>query len=235
MCGIRRRCHEQLWTGVRARTKGSTPLVGGIEYCTYDLVIARAAAQVSSKPVAYFMLRRIGLGVEQGFAGHQKTGRADSALQAGMLEKLALQRMQTIRSSDPLDGDDLFTLSLDGQYQTGVDEDPVECDRTGAAVAVVAAFFRTGETEILAQHLQQTLARFAQKLLRIPVDRAGNVNLAHLEIFPILLRQRVNGVTILLHCVGHVLPTSTLHSTDQSTLRQHTHEVGAIFGRTAHI
>src|SRR6266852_5242071 len=71
-----------------------TDLGGRIEDRLYNFVIAGASAQVSRERIAHFGLGRFGIVIEQRLGRHQKSRRADAALEARMLEELALQRMQ---------------------------------------------------------------------------------------------------------------------------------------------
>ena len=59
-----------------------------------DLVVAGAAAEIAGQPVAHLGLGRIGIALQQRLGGDEEAGRADAALQRGVLEELALQRMQ---------------------------------------------------------------------------------------------------------------------------------------------
>src|SRR6185295_4056085 len=61
-------------------SSGSSQYRGGVEYGAHDLVIAGAATQIASQPVAYFCLGWIRLLVEQGLGRHQKARCADAAL-----------------------------------------------------------------------------------------------------------------------------------------------------------
>ena len=63
----------------------------------HDLVVAGAPAQVAGQPVADLGVGRIRVLLEQRLAGHDEAGRADPALQRGVLQELLLQRMERLR------------------------------------------------------------------------------------------------------------------------------------------
>jgi len=63
----------------------------------------------------------------------------------------------------------LRALYLYAQHQARVDQTAVEQDVARTAVAVVAAFFAASQTQLVAQHFEQTLARLAQKLGGLPL------------------------------------------------------------------
>src|SRR6266496_3760923 len=55
----------------------------------------------------------------------------------------------------PFDGDDLGVLIRDGEGEAAIDASAVEQDGTGAALPVVAALLGSGESEPLAQRIEQ--------------------------------------------------------------------------------
>ncbi|SVA93835.1 uncharacterized protein METZ01_LOCUS146689, partial [marine metagenome] len=59
------------------------PLLGGssgVEDGAHDLVVTGATTQIAGQPVPNLVLAGIGIGVKQGFACHQETGRANTTL-----------------------------------------------------------------------------------------------------------------------------------------------------------
>ena len=71
---------------------------------------------------------------------------------------------------DAFDARDLRTLGLDAEDAARVHDAAVHQNAAGTAVAVVAAFLRAGKAEILAQHLEEALARFAQEVDLLAVE-----------------------------------------------------------------
>ena len=64
-----------------------------------DLVVPGAPTQVAGQPVADLGVRRIGIPLEERLAGHDEAGRADPALQRGVLQELLLERMERLAPS----------------------------------------------------------------------------------------------------------------------------------------
>lgn len=123
---------------------------------------------------------RLGVFVEERLRGDEKAGGADPALESGAFEEALLQRMQALRRGEALDGFDFRPFNLGSEDEARVDQTPVHDDVARAAVAVVATFFRSGEMERVAEHVEQALPGFAEELGRFVVDRAGDMDfLAH--------------------------------------------------------
>ena len=137
-----------------------------------DLVVARAAAEISREPVADLLLGRFWIFVEQRLCRDEKAWRADAALKRGIFEESFLERMKLAPAlrSNPLHGRDVAALGLDGEDEAGVDEASIEDDVARAAVAIVAAFFYARQSQLVAQHFEQALARLAEELDRLTVD-----------------------------------------------------------------
>ena len=70
---------------------------------------------------------------------HHHAGCAETALQAMVLVKRLLHRMQRFRASDPFDGRDLCPFGGYGQHSAGFYGFAVHMDDTGATLAGVAA------------------------------------------------------------------------------------------------
>jgi len=115
------------------------------------------------------------LPIHQRLGGHQEARRTDAALQRPELEELLLQRMQVIALRHALDGGDPAALGLGRQHQAGADQAVVDGDGAGAAIAGAATFLAAGQSERPAQHVEQALVGVAEELLRLAVDRGGNV------------------------------------------------------------
>ena len=79
----------------------------------------------------------------------------------------------------PLYRVDATAIRLDGQHQARVDEHAVEQNVARPAVAVVAAFLGAGQSQHVAQDLEQALARLAQEFDLVAVNRGGNDTFAN--------------------------------------------------------
>ena len=72
-----------------------------------------------------------------------------------MLDERGLHGMQVAHAAQPFDGGDVRTLMHDRKGQAGVYPRAIGNDRTRAALAMVAALFRTGKVQMVAQGVQQ--------------------------------------------------------------------------------
>ena len=68
-----------------------------------DLVIAGASAKIARQRIANLGLARMRIVIEQRLGRHQEAGSANTALEAGVLEELLLQRMQLGALREALD------------------------------------------------------------------------------------------------------------------------------------
>ena len=101
-------------------------------------------------------LRVVALAVHHIDRGHDHAGRAEAALQAVMLAKRLLHRMQRRAvGGKPLDGPDLVAVGHDRQRGAGFHRLAVEMHDAGAALRGVAADMGAGQPQIFAQELHQ--------------------------------------------------------------------------------
>src|SRR4029078_4974563 len=77
---------------------------------------------------------------------------------------------------EPRDGLDARAVRLDGEEHAALHEHPVEDHRARAAVAGVAADVAAGEIEVVAQEVDQELARLDVALVGRPVDGDRDVH-----------------------------------------------------------
>ena len=83
-------------------------------------------------------------------------------------------------------------LALDAQHQAGAHQPAVDGDAARAAVAGRAAFLRAGQSELVAQDIEQRVLRLAQELDRVAVDRCGDMMLCH-QAFPCSFERDLRG------------------------------------------
>ena len=74
-----------------------------------------------------------------------------AALEAIMLDEGGLHRMQLLALRETFDGRDLVAFHSRGEKETGIHPPAIDEHGAGAALAMVAAFLRAGEVEMLAQ------------------------------------------------------------------------------------
>jgi hypothetical protein len=112
----------------------------------------------------------MGVLIQQCLGRHNEPRRADAALQGGMFDELLLQRVQFVAIGHAFDGADLAAFDLGAEHQARTDKPAVDGDTTGAAVAGAAAFLGAGETETVAQNVEQRFIGFADEIDLVAVD-----------------------------------------------------------------
>src|SRR5262245_25103205 len=152
---------------------------GGVHHRLDDLVVSGAAAEVARQPVADLGLAGIGVSLEQGPGRHEESGRADAALQGGVLEELLLQGVQGLARRHALDGLDPPPAHLAAQHEARADQPPVQGDAAGPAVAGGAALLAAGQVQRVAEDVEQGLLRLAEELDLVPVHGGCDVVLGH--------------------------------------------------------
>lgn len=98
--------------------------------------------------------------------GHQHPGRAVAALQGVLLVEGALQSGQLPVMGQPLHGGHLASVGLDGEHGAALDARAVQFDRAGPAVRGVAADRGAGQTEAVAEVVDQEETGFHVVLVR---------------------------------------------------------------------
>ncbi len=78
--------------------------------------------------------------------------------------------MQIVRRTQPFDGRDFGILMHDCQRQAGVEPAAIHQHGTGAALPVIAAFFRAGKLQVFPQRIQQGGTGIHLELLTFAVD-----------------------------------------------------------------
>jgi hypothetical protein len=145
---------------IRALREIRVGFFGRYFYRVYDVLVAGAAAEVAGKSLPDFGFRRVGILFQEGNQGHQKAGRAETALQAvGFVEGL-LQWMQIVRRAQAFYRLYIVAVGLDGQHEAGAYRHPIKYDRTRAAHAMFAANVRAGQTQFVAQKVTEQQAWF---------------------------------------------------------------------------
>ncbi len=108
------------------------------------------------------MSSRVGVSVrlQQRVRGEDHAGRAVAALQPmGFTERILQHAEFARRRRQALDGGDLVAIGLDREHQAGPHRLAIDQHGAGAADAVLAAGMGAVEQEILAQRIEQGLAR----------------------------------------------------------------------------
>src|SRR5690242_6393947 len=102
---------------------------------------------------------------------HDLAGRAVAALEAVMIDEGLLHRVEcSIAPGEAFDGRDRPSLGGSGQRQAGENVPSVGKHGAGAALAVVAAFLRAGQPEMLAQRIEKRRPRVELERIALTID-----------------------------------------------------------------
>ena len=97
-------------------------------------------------------------------------GRAEAALQAVVLDERALERVELAVLREPLDRRDLAALGLEREHGAALHGASVEEHGARAALARVAPDVRSGETEPVAQRVDEERPAFDLERALLAVD-----------------------------------------------------------------
>jgi hypothetical protein len=104
--------------------------------------------------VSYACFVRIRFTVQQRLGGYDEPWRTDAALERCIFQEAPLERVQVVAFCDALDRDYFATLRLGSEHAAGVHQRTIEDHVACAAVAVVASFLGTSETDDIAQDVE---------------------------------------------------------------------------------
>src|SRR4051812_28432104 len=91
-----------------------------------------------------------------------------------MLHKGGLHRVQVLGRAQPLDGGDAVAFVHNRERQARKHPPAADDDGAGAALAVIAALFGTGKTEMFTQGVEQRGSRVEIEDARLAVHRKGD-------------------------------------------------------------
>ena len=106
-------------------------------------MVSGTAANVTFETFTNILFARIRVLFDKLNGAHYHAGRAETALQAMVLVKRLLHRMQRFCASDSFDGRDLGPFGGNGQHRAGFYGFAIYMNDTGAALACVAADMST--------------------------------------------------------------------------------------------
>lgn len=92
-----------------------------------------------------------------------------------MLNEGLLDRVELAVFCQSLDGKDIVTCGADGQNGAGVDSPAIEEDGAGAAETILAASTGTGESQVIAEDVQQQTFWWYVKGVGLAIDLKLNV------------------------------------------------------------
>ena len=153
-----------------------------------DVLVARAAAEVTGEQFA-----QLGIGIELSrvedlCSGHDESGCAEAALDSGLINeslldvgKLPIRSFQTFQCQDGL------AFRPDSQVDAGVEGFPVDQNVAGAAFPDFTAFLDGSQMIFVAQHIGEGCPHIYHSFDVLAVDVAVNyLILAHLISPPAL-------------------------------------------------
>jgi hypothetical protein len=142
----------------------------------HDVLVAGAAAEIAFELLADRMVGQVVTpAVDDIDRGHDHAGGTEAALQAVMLAKRFLHRMQwTAVDRQPFDRPDPVPVRHHRKRGAGFDRLTVEVHHAGAALGGVATDMGAGEPQILAQELHEKRAGIDIGAHGITVHDHGN-------------------------------------------------------------
>src|SRR5438552_6278352 len=139
-----------------------------------NLHVPRTTTEISRETVANVCLARLRIFLEQTNGGHHHSRRANAALCPAAFDESLLHRVQLVTSRDSFDRLDLCAFNLRDRHQATINNLAINHDRASATFAFAATFFRSGQLQLLAQHIEQTLHRIRMKCPRLCDHDAAN-------------------------------------------------------------
>jgi len=87
--------------------------------------------------------------LQHGHGGHDLSGSAVAALEAVALHEGSLHGVKLFSRGETFNGGDLILLVRNGERQARQGAAPVDMDRTGTALPVIAALLTTRQVEVV--------------------------------------------------------------------------------------
>ena len=133
----------------------AAPPLGGQGHGLDDLLVAGAAAEVAGEPLLDLGTVRMGDLRQQRPRRHELARDTEAALGGTGLEERFLERVEPVADGQPLHRRDRGAIGLDAEHQARVDALAVDDDGARAALPDEAALLRAGQTEVVAQDVEQ--------------------------------------------------------------------------------
>ena len=108
--------------------------------------------------------------VHERHCGHDLARSAVAALITVTSYKRGLHGMKIARLAEPFDSGDLIALMHHRKRKTRIYPAPVDMDGAGAALPVVAPFFTPGQSDVLAEAIEQGGTRIQPELMFSAID-----------------------------------------------------------------
>lgn len=124
-----------------------------------DVLIARAAAEISLERMADLALGRVRIPIEERASGHDHAWSAVAALEAMHLPEAHLDIAVFTVRGHALDCGQVTTIGLDRQQGATLDRQPVQVDGAGSALARIASDVRSSQAKIVSQETDEEQTR----------------------------------------------------------------------------
>ena len=134
-------------------------------------MVAGAAAEIALECVPDLLLARIRDLRKEADGGHDEPRGAVAALEAVLLVERLLDGVHRPVRRQAFNGRNLVAVRLDAEQRAGLHGLAVQQHRAGAAAGCVAADVCAGQAELLAQNVDEELARLEVEDVLCPVDR----------------------------------------------------------------
>ena len=161
---------EALGRLAEAQRHPAVHALGGHAHGLDDLGVARTAAEVAREGLADRLLAGVGVTLQQRLGREDHPRLAEAALQGAGHVEGPLHGVGPVRAGQALDGGDLPALAGDRQRAAGQGGLAVDQHGAGAAVALVAALLAAGQSQLVAEHLQQRPVVVGGDLAALAVD-----------------------------------------------------------------
>jgi hypothetical protein len=158
---------------------GFAHIFASVQHRSYDFVVSRTSAQITRQGIADFLDRWVWVPIQQRFRRDQKPGRANTALQRRVLNELSLQDMQFAILNQTFDRCYLSPFCFSSQYQARTHQLAINGHAAGAAIARPASFFSPGQSDSVAQCIQERFAARTNILNRIPIHCGAYMYSSH--------------------------------------------------------
>src|SRR5919108_2994124 len=134
-----------------------------------DVVVTGAAAQIALQPQPDLALGWVWIALQELLGRHDHARGAEAALQPVLIPERLLQRVKLRSLGQTFDRRDLGAVGLDGEQCARLDAVPVQLNRTGTAVARIAADVRSGQSCLLADVVDQQRSWFDLVFILRPI------------------------------------------------------------------
>src|ERR1051325_3842229 len=135
-----------------------------------DFYIARAAAQLSAEPGANLALVGVRRALQQTDGGDDHARRADAALRSAAGDEGFLYGVKLVVRSHAFDRPDLCAFDLHDRNEAAIDQHAVNKHGARPALSLAASLFRSRQSQVFAQHVEQARHRVRFKRHLAAID-----------------------------------------------------------------